>query len=59
MTGGSRGIGFACADGLMQSGCDVGIFDVLDPSFNVKEYAKKYNIHLEFYKYVSATYRGE
>ncbi|ODV94027.1 hypothetical protein PACTADRAFT_34843 [Pachysolen tannophilus NRRL Y-2460] len=49
VSGGGRGIGFACAEALMESGCDVGIFDLLVPIKDTKELEAKYSVKVRNY----------
>ena len=50
VTGGARGCGLAFAEGLADSGANVIIFDIIDPSPAFNEIASKYGVKTAYYK---------
>lgn len=53
MTGGGRGIGLACAKGLIEAGCDVGIFDVIESTADLPALEKEFDVKIKHYMYVT------
>lgn len=49
MTGGGRGIGLECAKGLMEAGCDVGIFDVIESTADLSALEKEFDVKIKHY----------
>ncbi|CDK25406.1 unnamed protein product [Kuraishia capsulata CBS 1993] len=49
VTGGGRGIGLACALGLIEAGCNVGIFDVIENTANIEQLQKDHGVKIVHY----------
>lgn len=49
VTGGGRGIGLECAKGLIEAGCDVGIFDVIESTADLSALEKEFDVKIKHY----------